>query len=359
MNVMRTRRSESSSNLVPTKHQSVLLQKSVEMLDIHEDDTVVDATLGGAGHAGKIVQMLGARGLFIGFDLDSDAIDRAEALFTNARPKVVLINANFANLFQELETRGISRIDKALFDLGWSSDQLEAGRGFSFQKDEPLLMTFRTSVSSGDTDPSGKDAAGIYVLTAADIVNEWEESNIADVIFGWGEERYSRRIARAIVEARAKKPIQTSLELAEIIRKAVPSVYARGPRSRSSASQRGRRIHPATRTFQALRIAVNDEMGSLQRGLRSAWELLNPGGRIAVITFHSVEDRAVKQLFVSFEKRGEGTRITPKDSKLSTGQAKKPILPTKDETAANPRARSAKLRVIEKHHEKPFEKNKS
>ncbi|HEY4487786.1 MAG TPA: 16S rRNA (cytosine(1402)-N(4))-methyltransferase RsmH [Candidatus Paceibacterota bacterium] len=327
---MRTRRSESSSNLVSThsptslgtKHQSVLLHEAVDSLDIHPGETVLDATLGGGGHAQEIVKRLGRSGLFIGFDLDSDAIGRTETRLSDSVARTVLINGNFRDLRQELEERGIKTIDKALFDLGWSSDQLEAGRGFSFMRDEPLLMTFRK-----DADRS--------LITAFTIVNEWEEASLADIIFGWGEERYSRRIAKAIIVQRERKPIATSLELADIIRKAVPAAYARG------------RIHPATRTFQALRIAVNDELGALQKGIRSAWELLKPGGKIAVITFHSIEDRAVKRLFVEFEKKFEGERIT-----------KKPLTPAETEIVGNPRARSAKLRVIQKKYENSNKKNK-
>src|SRR3989338_4702082 len=246
MNVMRTRRSESSSNLVPprsaeaasdaakaTRHQSVLLHEAIDALDIRESDTVVDATLGGAGHAKKIVDKLGRGGFFVGFDLDSDAVSRAEAALADAAPRVELINANFADMRQELRARDISTIDKAIFDLGWSSDQLEAGRGFSFQKDEPLQMTYPKVEASLHNGAGRTDAHGTYILTAADIVNEWEESSLADIIYGWGEERYSRRIAKAIVARRALQPIQTSSELAEIIRKAVPAAYARGRIHRS------------------------------------------------------------------------------------------------------------------------------
>jgi 16S rRNA (cytosine1402-N4)-methyltransferase len=163
------------------------------------------------------------------------------------------------------------------------------------------------------------------ILTAHVIVNKWEESSLADIIYGWGGERYSRMIAKAIVERRERKPIETSLELAEIVRDAVPLGYRRG------------RLHPATRTFQALRIAVNDELGAVSQGLKAAWGLLRPKGRIAVITFHSLEDRVVKELFRSFVKTGEGTLVI-----------KKPLAPTREEMQANPRSRSAKLRVIEK-----------
>jgi len=323
---MRTRLIFSSSNPVPSKHRpstqlgvsresrhkAVLLHEAVDALDVGIDDIVVDATLGAAGHAKAITQNLGREGLFIGFDLDSDAVNRAEVALAGVRCKRFLINANFRDLKNELEKREISRIDKALFDLGWSSDQLDAGRGFSFLKDEPLTMTYRTSTDGAQ-------------LTAATIVNEWSEESLADIIYGWGEERYSRRIAKAIIFRRSEKPFTTSSELATVIQEATPLEYRR------------RRIHPATKTFQALRIAVNDELGALDQGLRAAWEMLAPGGRIAVITFHSIEDKLVKRLFLEFEKSAGGYRVN-----------KKPIVATHEETQDNPRARSAKLRVIQK-----------
>ena len=320
---MRTRLIPSSSDLVPAtelalkkfesgKHQSVLLHEAIEELSIKSDDTVVDATLGGAGHASVMASLLDGKGTFIGFDLDHDAIARAETSLKNATPRIFCIEANFRNIEAELELRGITDIDKALFDLGWSAYQLAAGRGFSFLKDEPLLMTYTGAQKEG-------------MLTAATIVNTWGEESIADIIFGWGEERYSRRIANAIVKRRKEKPFTSSLELAEAIKSAVPNGYRHG------------RLHPATRTFQALRIAVNDELGALKDGLRGAWKLLASGGRISVITFHSIEDRIVKEMFLELEREGEGTRIT-----------RSPRKPSREEMLANPRARSAKLRVIEK-----------
>ena len=294
-------------------HRTVLLHEAIEQLGIKSGDIVVDATLGGAGHARAIAESLGKGGMLIGMDLDQEAIERAKiALEKFSKPKIHLATANFRNLSSELAKLGVTKIDKALFDLGWSGYQLEAGRGFSFLKDEPLLMTYSANPSES-------------TLTAAMIVNEWAEESIADIIFGWGEERYSRRIAKRIIESRAKSPIRTSLQLAEIIRGAVPPAYRHG------------RIHPATRTFQALRIAVNDELGALKEGLAGAWANLSQGGRIAVITFHSIEDREVKRLFVKWEKMGEGKRIT-----------RRPIRAGKEELEINPRARSAKLRVIEK-----------
>ena len=315
---MRTRRSQSSSDPVSSTplsgegHRSVLLHEAIESLTIAQNDIVVDATLGGGGHAKRIAEKLGKNGMLIGFDLDGEAVLRAREALQGVSPRVLLLQKNFRELRSALDEAGVPHITKALFDLGWSSYQLDSGRGFSFLKDEPLLMTYATEITP-------------QTLTAEKIVNEWEEKNIADVIWGWGEERYSRRIARAIVEARARKPIKTSRELAEIIKSAVPSPYRRG------------RIHPATRTFQALRIAVNDELGALAEGLRGAWGKLSPGGKLAVISFHSIEDRIVKQTFAAWEKDGVGLRMT-----------KKPLGPSVEEIRENPRARSAKLRVCEK-----------
>ena len=317
---MRTRRSRFSGNPVLSKpltakavegtHRSVLLHEAIELLALVPDDTVVDATLGGAGHAQAIAKMLGKKGTLIGIDADHDAILRGQELLADVAPKVHLVEANFRDLSAQLEKLSVTQVDKILFDLGWSSFQLDAGRGFSLKADEPLLITYSKEPGA---------------LTAQKIVNEWAEESIADVIFGWGEERYSRRIAKCIVERRAKKPFTTARELAEAIYGAVPPRYRFG------------RIHPATRTFQALRIAVNDELGSLSLGLRDGWSRLAKSGRIAVITFHSIEDRLVKQTFKQWEEAGEGKRIT-----------KKPLTPSPEEIAGNPRARSAKLRVIEK-----------
>ena len=316
---MRTRRSQSSSDPVSSGHPPasvgaghvpVLLQEATSALALTPDDVVVDATLGGAGHASAIAEKLGKRGVLIGFDLDADAISRAKSALENVRPTVHLVLGNFRDLQRELERLKVPSITKALFDLGWSSYQLDSGRGFSFRADEPLSMTYANP-------PTG--------LTAATIVNEWGEESIADILFGWGEEHYSRRIAKAIVERRLHQPFTTSVELAEVIRAAVPPRYRHG------------KIHPATRSFQALRIAVNDELGALAEGVRSAWKHLLPAGRIAVITFHSIEDRMVKQMFAAWEASGQGKR-----------SVRKPIRPGGEEVSANPRARSAKLRVIEK-----------
>lgn len=290
-------------------HRTVLLHEAVDSLAIRESDIVVDATLGGAGHAREIVKLLGDKGMLIGFDADEEAIQRSKEALREARATVRLIHSNFRYLKTELEKIGVRHIDKMLLDLGWSGYQLTAGRGFSFLSDEPLSMAYDKN----------------QALSAEVIVNEWKEESIADVVFGWGEERYSRRVARAIVEAREKSPIRTARELGEIVRAAVPPTARYG------------RTHPATKTFQALRIAVNDELGALEEALRAAWQLLETGGRIAVISFHSLEDRIVKHRFALLEEKGEGRRLT-----------KKPLTPSDEEVSKNPRSRSAKLRVIEK-----------
>src|SRR3989344_6425566 len=244
---MRTRRLKSSSGPVPsqghrpqlnkadlTGHKPVLLHEAIEQLAIKSDDIVGEATLGGAGHAVAIAAKLGQKGKLIGIDADKNAIERAKKALEHFHTlEIHLIHENFRNLQNILHKLGISKISKALFDLGWSGYQLEEGRGFSFLNDEPLLMTY-------DEKPDPDK------LTARTIINKWSEESLADIIYGWGEERYSRRIARKIVERRAAKPFETSKELAELIKEAVPSKYRYG------------RLHPATRTFQALRIAVND-----------------------------------------------------------------------------------------------------
>ncbi len=293
------------------EHESVLLHEVVGMLAPRDGDVVLDGTVNGGGHSEAISAV--AKVTLIGLDMDSNALSRAKERLVGRKGKVILRQANFRDLDAVLKELGISSIDKALFDLGLSSTQLESsGRGFSFKRDEPLLMTFAAD----------SEAAGI---TARDIVNEWGERDIANVLFGYGEERYARRIAGAIVDARAKETIETSGQLARLIETAVPASYRR------------RKTHPATKTFQALRIATNDELRNIREALPKAWELLSPGGRIAVISFHSLEDRIVKHTFREFTHNREGILCT-----------KKPITPTPEELRKNPRARSAKLRVIEK-----------
>lgn len=345
---MRTRRSASSSSnsvssspresgngahhsAAPTQvsgHIPVLLHEVLQSLAVQANDVVVDATLGGGGHARELVNQLGTNGTFIGLDADRRALERTRtALYaapSAALPTIHLVRSNFRKLSDVLTSLKIESIDKALFDLGWSGFQLTAGRGFSFLTDEPLLMTY-PEVKASPYYGAGADVdalSGEPILTARTVVNTWAQQSLADVIYGWGEERNARRIAKAIVEAREKKSIETSRELADIVESVVP--------------RRGK-THPATRTFQAIRIAVNDEFGAITHGLNAAWRALRTGGRIAVITFHSGEDRAVKQVMKEWIKKGEGEPLT-----------KSPIVPSREEMQSNARARSAKLRTIEK-----------
>ncbi len=285
------------------------------MLAVRPDEVVLDATAGQGGHSFAILSN-NPQAHLVAIDADPDAV-----LFTREKlapfgERATVVESNFSNVEKVLRKQGLKEIDKALFDLGWNSGQLASGRGFSFQHDEPLSMSYGTKPASG--------------FNAHEILNEWDEKTLADVFYGYGEEQYARPIAKAIVERRTFKPIETTIELAELVRDTVPAGYRHG------------RIHPATKTFQALRIAVNDELGVIERGIEGVWKHLScgqpgAGGRIAVITFHSIEDRVVKQLFAKFVKEENGTLIN-----------KKPLVPGRSEIINNPRARSAKLRVIEK-----------
>jgi len=297
-------------------HQTVLLTATVEGLGLKKGDTAVDATVGTGGHALKISEIIGERGTMLVLDADELSLALSRKRLSNAPSKIIYVQGNFRFLKERAEEAGIDAADGIVFDLGWHSEQLHAGRGLSFKSDEPLLMTLSSAPNDG-------------MLTAKDIIADWDEEEIARIIREYGEERFSGRIAHAIVEARRKKPIRTALELALVIQSAVPAFYRKG------------KIHPATRTFQALRIAVNDELDALKEGLESAINLVRPGGRIAVIAFHSLEDRIVKQAFRVAEDNDRGIRIT-----------KKPIVPLREEKLQNPRARSAKLRIFEKKHGK-------
>ena len=289
----------------PTVHVPVLLDAIVQWLDPRPGSVIVDGTLGGGGHARALIERVGPNGLLIGMDRDPEAIENAQQEFRDM--PVRLAQANFCDLPEVLEQLDIKTVDGVVLDLGLSSDQLaDRGRGFSFSADGPLDLRF---------DPMAGEPA-------RRLINRLSAEHLADLIFHYGEERYSRQIARAIVQRRRAKPIETSLELAELIRRTVP----RPPR--------GERIDPATRTFQALRIAVNDELKSLEIALRRIPDCLRPGARMAVISFHSLEDRRVKDAF----------RSDPRLKNLTT----KPIRPEDDETERNPRSRSAKLRVAER-----------
>jgi len=298
-------------------HESVLLKESIDGLELEEGDVYLDATTGSGGHMEEVWQRLKDKVTLAGIDADQMSIDisRERMDLVGAKPKLTVLN--FRNIDKALDILEIKNPTKILFDLGWSSDQFdEGGRGFSFQKDEPLLMTFKNEIKEEDT-------------TANDVVNHWSEESLADVIYGYGEEKYARRIAKAIVKARAMKEIKTSGELAEIVKGAVPIFYRFG------------RIHPATRTFQAIRIAVNDELRALKEGLTKGFEILEKRGRMAVISFHSLEDRIVKNFFKEKKDDGSGELIN-----------KKPIIPTEEEIYKNHKSRSAKLRIIQKSQDK-------
>lgn len=303
---------------MPTIHRPVLLHEVVSNLvtkslkESRRDLWYVDGTLGGAGHALAIAEALLGRVNILAFDRDPEAVKRGREALEGKAAKVIIENEDFRNMDAALKKHGIEHVDMILLDLGLSSDELEnSGRGFSFQRDEPLLMTMG--------DPSA------YPFTAKDILNEWKEEDIANVIFAYGEETYARRIAKAIVEYRTKKPIETTDELTEIVRSGVPAPY------------RWKKIHPATKTFQALRIAVNDELKAVEEGLKKGFEALGEKGRMGVISFHSLEDRIVKNFMRAREK--QGSKLIPR----------KAVKPSDEEVAQNPRSRSAKLRVIEKH----------
>ena len=294
-------------------HKPVLLKESIEGLDIQPGDIFVDATLGDGGHTEYVCKLFGREVKVIGLDADSQAVKRAEENLKNFECEKNIKVKNFSDIDQVLAELGIERANRILADLGLSSYQLlESGRGFSFQRDEPLLMTMKRELEPED-------------VTAEMIVNVWSEETLADIIYGYGEERYARRIAKKIVTIRKVKPIKTTFDLVEIIRQAVPKSYQR------------RRLHYATRTFQAIRIAVNDELKRLETFLDKAFKILTPGGRIAIIAFHSLEDRIAKRFFREKQKEGLARVLT-----------KKPIVPSPEEIKNNPRARSAKLRVLQK-----------
>lgn len=296
------------------KHVSVLLQESTEGLALKEGDTVFEGTVGLGGHSRVLCEMIGKSGFFIGTDADQESLHISEERLKDLPCKKLFVCDNFRNIDTVLTKAGVEKVDAILLDIGLSNRQLEvAPRGFSFMRDEPLLMTFR---SSGDG------------LTAKEIVNEWAEESIADIIYGYGEERYARRIAKGIVEARKEKPIETSGQLAEIVKNSVPSRLSAG----------FSRINPATKTFQALRIAVNDELGALREGIAKGFARLASQGRMAVISFHSLEDRIVKEFFR--QKANEG---------IATLATKKPIIPSDIEIKENPKSRSSKLRILIKN----------
>ncbi len=295
-------------------HIPVLLKESTECLSPKQGDAILDATINGGGHSEEILKMIGEKGRLIGIDQDDEVLNKLKEKWKD-RKNILLARDNFRNLDKVLESLKIVKINGAIFDIGVSSSQIdESGRGFSFQKDEPLLMTMKAEIEPDD-------------LTAKEIVNDWSEKDLADTIWKYGEERFSRRIAKGIVQRREKKKIETTMELVDAIRESVPAFY-----------RNSRKINCATRTFQSLRIAVNDELGALKDGMEKAWIFLQDGGRLAVVSFHSLEDRIVKNYFKELAAKGEGKILT-----------KKPVMPSEEEIKNNPRSRSAKLRAIEKY----------
>lgn len=296
-----------------TIHKSVLLNEAINGLNLKPGEIFFDGTLGGGGHSKKVCDFFGRSVKIIGIDRDSQAVQRATKKFEALDCDFFFQAASFRNIDEILDNLNIKAVNGILFDLGLSSDQIEkSSRGFTFQKDEPLVMTFSTERIDG-------------VATAQTIINEWSEETLADILYGYADERYARRIAKKIIERRQIKPIEKTSELVEIVKSAVPAGYQKG------------KIHFATKTFQAIRIAVNDEIEAIKEGLTKGYERLAENGRMAVISFHSVEDRVVKNFF--------------KDSKAADGGVivtKKPITPNETELSDNPRARSAKLRIFEK-----------
>ena len=307
-------------------HYSVLLKETIENLNIRPDGVYVDGTLGGGGHAYQVASRLSAKGRLIGIDQDADAIAAAGERLSEFGDKITIIRSNYANMKEELHRIGIEKVDGIVLDLGVSSFQLDTPeRGFTYRDENaPLDMRMDDRQS----------------LTAKDIVNEYSEMELYHIIRDYGEDKFAKNIAKHIVQERKKKPIETTGELTEIIRASIPmKVQATGG-------------HPAKRTFQAIRIELNRELEVLQNNLDDMIDLLNPGGRICILTFHSLEDRIVKSNF----KRNENPCTCPSDfpvcvcGKKSKGKVitRKPILPSEEELSVNSRSKSAKLRVFER-----------
>ena len=308
-----------------TRHYSVLLQESIDALNCQSDGIYVDGTLGRGGHSLEIARRL-QNGHLYAFDLDEQALAESAQRLAEVSDRVTLIRANFAQMREELNARGVLSVDGVVMDLGVSSPQFDDGeRGFSYRYDARLDMRMDQS----------------QPRSARNLVNERDEKELSAQLWKYGEESYSRPIARQIVRARALHPIDTTFELVDVIKKALP------------AKVLNKKGHPAKQTFQALRIAVNGELESLETGLRAAMSLVKPGGRIAVITFHSLEDRIVKETFrqaSSVEKTDPRIPLLPSQIRQPDFRlvSRKPILPGEEELAENNRSHSAKLRVLER-----------
>ena len=307
------------------EHIPVLLKESIEGLAIHDGGIYVDCTVGGAGHSSEILKRIKSNGHLYGFDQDAVAIETARARLSKISPQFTLIHTNFRNMKQELKARGIRKVDGVLFDLGVSSYQFDNGdRGFSYNHDAVLDMRM-----------DKRQEFNAYTL-----VNTWSEKDIVDILFKYGEEKFAKQIAKKIIDFRKEKPLTTTFELVDVIKSAIP------------ASKRKDGGHPAKRTFQALRVAVNDELNVLRNALGDALDLLNTNGRVCVITFQSLEDRIVKEKFKEASsgptwKRGMPITLdeAKAEFKLIT---KHPIIASENELEKNNRSHSAKLRIIEK-----------
>jgi len=306
-------------------HKPVLLSETIALLDVKEGGAYVDCTLGGGGHGAEMAGRIGPNGLLIGIDRDPEAIEHVRSRLEEYSERVRLVQGDFRDLTAILKSEGVGEVDGVLFDFGVSSHQLDAERGFSFMRDEPLDMRM---------DPAGGG------VSAADIVNSYTESDLADMIYEYGEERYSRRIAGAIVRRRQESRIERTGELVDVI------VYAVG------AKYRGQDIHPATRSFQAIRIEVNGELEAVRKAIPAAVDALRVGGRIACISFHSLEDRIVKDTFRRLSGRCECPPRLPECRCGAVEQLKlitrKPVVAGLDEVTQNPRSRSAKLRCAQR-----------
>lgn len=312
-------------------HVTVLLHETVDYLDVKPDGVYVDCTLGGAGHSRYLLNQLSDKGHLYVFDRDRTAIENAQQVLAEyvSKNMVTFIQSNFADIKEQLAQHGVTRVDGIMYDLGVSSPQLDvAERGFSYKQDAPLDMRMDQS----------------QPLTAEHIVNDWEYAELVKIFYRYGEEKFSKQIARAIEKKREVQRIQTTGELVDLIRDAIPM----------AARRKGG--HPAKRIFQAIRIAVNDELSAIERSLEDALALLKVGGRISVISFHSLEDRIVKTVFKEYatvEQVPSKLPILPSQMAAPyTLVLKKPLLPSDEEMIENSRSKSAKLRVIERVGEK-------
>ena len=306
------------------KHKSVLLNETIDGLNIKPDGIYVDGTLGGGGHAYEVCRRLGEKGSIVGIDQDAAAIEAASARLKDFGEKVTIVRSNYCDMKSKLHELGIDKVDGIVLDLGVSSYQLDtAERGFFYREDAPLDMRMDTRQK----------------MTARDIVNDYTEADLYRVIRDYGEDKFAKNIAKHIMQARAVKPVETTAELSEIIRASIPMKFQK------------KSGHPAKRTFQAIRIELNRELDVLRDSLDDMIDLLNPGGRLCIVTFHSLEDRIVKSAF----RKNENPCTCPPDfpvcvcGKKSKGSiiTKKPILPSEEELEYNSRSKSAKLRIFE------------